>query len=60
MTPNSPQALAVKATIDRLIQTATGQEYHILETIYHDSMRIYMLDGQNITLLKQMNVMDMC
>lgn len=49
MTPNSPQAVEVKTALDELIQSASSSEFTILESIYHDDMSIYLLDG-NIEL----------
>lgn len=46
MTPDSPQALEVKAAIDELIQSASNSEFDILDRIYHDDMQIYMFDEE--------------
>lgn len=48
MTPNSPQAAAVKSALDDLIQSATHADFGILDKMYHADMRIYMFgpDGQ--------------
>lgn len=53
MKTNSSQAAQVKSSIDKLILSATNKDFDILESIYHDSMTIYMLDGNND--LHQMN-----
>ncbi|TBR43795.1 hypothetical protein CBF23_003450 [Marinomonas agarivorans] len=48
MTPNSPQAADVKATLDKLIHGVTSQGFDVLEMTYHDEMRIYMLKGHEV------------
>lgn len=45
MSPDSPQAAEVKDTLDRLIHSASNSDFDILEIVYHDQMKIYMLDG---------------
>ena len=43
MTPNSPQAADVKAAIDGLIHSASTFDFSVLERIYHDDMKIFMM-----------------
>lgn len=43
MTPNTPLAVAVKDAIDELIQSASQSEFEILDRIYHDDMKIFMI-----------------
>lgn len=42
MTPNSPQAAAVKTELDKLIKSATNADFDILDKMYHTGMSIYM------------------
>lgn len=44
MSPDSPQAQEVKQSLDALIHSASNAHFDILETLYHDHMKIYMLD----------------
>lgn len=52
MEANSPQAAEIKAEIDKLIDHVSRGELDILETLYHDDMKIYMLNkgGENTEL----------
>lgn len=45
MTPDSSQAVAVKARINELITGVSNSDFGILDDIYHADMRIYMLNG---------------
>lgn len=45
MSPDSPQAVEVKKTLDCLIDSASNSDFSILEVTYHDQMKIFMLDG---------------
>lgn len=47
MKPDSPQAVEVKAVLDKLIHSVTEQGFDILESTYHEKMRIYLLEGSN-------------
>ncbi|GAA0410426.1 hypothetical protein GCM10009133_18710 [Cocleimonas flava] len=47
MTPNSAQAQTVKETLDSLIHAASSAHLEILETLYHNDMKIYMLAGSD-------------
>lgn len=47
MTPNSPQSTEVKAALDKLIHSVSNEQFEILDAIYHQSMKIYMLDGND-------------
>lgn len=40
----SPKAQELKAELDKLIQSASNSEFEILKTIYHDDMKIFMLN----------------
>lgn len=53
MTPNSLHAVEVKTTLDKLIHSVTDQVFDILESTYHENMRIYMMAGNDV--LHQMN-----
>lgn len=48
MTPDTQQAAQVKASIDGLIQAVSNREFDVLDRIYHDDMKIFMVsaDGQ--------------
>lgn len=43
MTPNSSQTAEVKAAIDGLIHSASNYDFSVLERIYHDDMKIFMI-----------------
>lgn len=47
MTPDSVQAKQVKQTVDNLIHSASKAQFDILDSLYHDDMNIYMLDGDS-------------
>ncbi len=47
MTPESTHAKDVRNLIDNLIQSAANAQFDLLESLYHDAMKIYMLDGDN-------------
>jgi hypothetical protein len=45
MSPDTPQAADIKAAIDDLIQSASRSDFAILDRIYHDDMKIFMVGG---------------
>jgi hypothetical protein len=47
MTPDSPQAIDLKSTLDKLVHAASNQDFTMLDTIYHQNMRIYLLEGSD-------------
>jgi len=53
MISDSPQATQVKETLDNLIHSAAQANLEVLDTLYHDDMKINMLDAN-----KQLHVMD--
>ena len=44
---NTPEATAIKETLDNLIHSAANAHLDILETLYHEDMAIQMLDENN-------------
>jgi hypothetical protein len=44
---NDTQSAAVRATIDALINAGTTSDLSALDQIYHDSMKIHMIDTDN-------------
>jgi hypothetical protein len=47
MIKDSPQAAEVQAALNKLIHDVSAKQYDILDQIYHDDMRIYMLAGSS-------------
>lgn len=47
MTTDAPQVAEIKAAIERLMNSAKNGEIEFLEEIYHEHMRIYMINGDN-------------
>ncbi|MBU2981038.1 hypothetical protein KO498_04345 [Lentibacter algarum] len=45
MTTDHPQAVAVKATLDALINGVSGHGLEVLDKTYHRDMQIYMMQG---------------
>lgn len=46
MTPDHPNAAAVKSTLDGLINNVSGHSFEVLDRVYHRDMRTYLLvDG---------------
>ena len=43
MTPDHPNAAAVKRTLDSLINGVSGHAFEVLELIYHRDMKTYLL-----------------
>ena len=44
MNANPTQVKVIKETLDNLIHSASNAHLDILETLYHDDMKIYMFD----------------
>ena len=47
MTTENPRTKEVKQVIDDLIQTATSYDVDTLERIYHDDLKVIMVDTQD-------------
>jgi len=48
MTPDSPEAVDVKAAIENLIHSASTYDFSVLEHIYHDDMKIFMIGPEGV------------
>lgn len=42
MSPDTPQAADLRRTMENLIQSASSQNFEILDRMYHDDMKIFM------------------
>lgn len=51
MTTDHPQAAAVKATLDELIDSVSRHSLEVLDRAYHADMQIYMMQGSE-TLIR--------
>ncbi|GHB42445.1 hypothetical protein GCM10007094_34620 [Pseudovibrio japonicus] len=51
-------AAEVKRTIERLIQAATTFDLDALEQIYHDDLKVFMIDNQGQTLVADKTVIN--
>ncbi len=47
MSTENPRVQEVKQAIDDLIQTATNYDVEVLERIYHEDLRVIMVDTQD-------------